>query len=101
MNFRSAQAVRLDGVADPDVLGFAADEGRILVSHDFQTMPKHFRQFTQHRRSPGVLLVMQDLPVGEAIETLLPIWEASEAAEWANRLSLLPSLVTVAIGGPA
>ena len=67
LNFRSAQAARLDGVPDPEVLAFAADEGRILVSHDFQTMPKHFRQFTQRRRSPGVLLVRQDLRVGEAI----------------------------------
>lgn len=99
MNFRSAQAARLDGVPDPDVLGFAADEGRILVSHDFQTMPKHFRRFTQHRRSsPGVLLVRQDLPASEAVETLVPIWEASEAVEWANRLCLFPSLVAAAIG---
>ena len=78
IDFRSAQAARLDRVPDPEVLALAADEGRILVSHDFQTMPKYFRQFTQGRRSPGVLLVRQDLPVGEAIETLLLIWEASE-----------------------
>jgi len=81
MNFRSAQAARLDGVPDPEVLAVAADEGRILVSHDFQTIPKHFRQFTQRRRSPGALLVRQDLPVAEAIENLLLIWEASEADE--------------------
>jgi hypothetical protein len=64
MNFRSAQAAGLDGVEDPDVLAFAADEGRILVSHDF--------------RSPGVLLIRQDLPAGQAVESLLLIWEASE-----------------------
>ena len=101
MNFRSAQSARLDGIPDPEVLAFAADQGRILVSHDFQTMPKHFRQFTQGRRSPGVLLVGQDLPVGEAIKTLLLIWEASEADEWVNRLCLVPSLVTIAIRGSA
>jgi hypothetical protein len=98
VNFRSAQAARLDGVLDSDVLAFATDEGRILVSHDFQTMPKYFREFSQGRRSPGVLLVRQDLPVGEAIETLLLISEASEADEWVNRLCLAPTLVTVAIG---
>ena len=27
MNFRSAQAARLDGLPDPEVLAFAADEG--------------------------------------------------------------------------
>ena len=98
MNFRSAKSARLDGVSDREVLAFAADEGRILVSHDFQTMPKYFRQFTNGRRSPGVVLIRQDLPVGEAIETLLLIWEASDADEWVNRLCLSPSLVTIAIG---
>ncbi len=99
MNFRSAQAARLDGVPDPEVLALAADDGRILVSHDFETLPRHFRIFAQDRRSPGVLLVRQDLPVGEAIETLLLIWEASEADEWVNRLCLVPSLATIAVGG--
>jgi len=88
MNFRSAQAARLDSVPDTEVPAFAAEEGRILVSHDFQTMPGHFRQSTRGRRSPGLLLVRQDLPVGEAIETLLLIWEASEEDEWVNRLCL-------------
>ena len=101
MSFRTAQAARLDGVPDSEVLAFAADERRILVSHDFQTMPAHFRQFTKSRPSPGVLLVRQDLPVGEAIDTLLLIWEASEADEWVNRLCLVPSLITIAIGASA
>ena len=30
LNFRSAQAARLDGVPDPEVLALSADEGRIL-----------------------------------------------------------------------
>jgi len=75
MDFRSAQASRLDSVLDPDVLALAAEEERILVSHDFQTMPRHFRRFSRDRRSPGVLLIRQELPVGEAVESLVPIWE--------------------------
>ena len=98
VDFYSAQAARLDGVPDPEVLAFSADAGRILVSHDFQTIPRHFQQFTRDRRSPGVLLVRQDLPVGKAVETLLLIWEASEPDEWINRICLLPGLVTIAIG---
>jgi hypothetical protein len=81
IDFNSAQAARFDGVPDPEVLAFLADAGRILVSHDFQTIPGHFQQFTRGRRSPGVLLVRQDLPVGRAVETLLLIWEASEPDE--------------------
>lgn len=99
LSFRSAQAARLDEVPDPDVLALAAREGRILVSHDFQTMPRHFREFTQHRHSPGVLLIRQDLPVREAVQSLLLIWEASERDEWENRVCLVPSLVTIAASG--
>lgn len=101
MNFRTAQAARLDGVPDCEVLAVSADEGRILVSHDFETMPTHFRRFTKSRRSPGVLLIRQDLAIGKAIENLLLIWEVSEADEWVNRLCLVPSLVTIATGGTA
>ena len=39
MDFLSANQARR--VPDPMVLAFAAKEGRILVSHDFQTMPRH------------------------------------------------------------
>lgn len=81
------------------MLALSAESGRILVSYDFQTMPRHFSEFTQYRRSPGVFLLRQDLPVGEAVATLLLIWEASEADEWINRLCLLPALVTIAVAG--
>lgn len=98
IDFRTAHAARLDGVSDPDVLAIAAEGGRILVSHDFETMPRHFRRFTGTRRSPGIFLISQDLPVGDAIESLLLIWEFSESDEWENRLCLIPSLVTIGIG---
>ena len=98
IDFRSAQSARLDDVPDPEVLAMAAREGRILVSHDFQTMPDHFRQFAQHQGSPGVLLIRQDMPVGAAIDSLLLIWEATEPDEWKDRLCLVPSLVTIALG---
>ena len=81
------------------MLTFSADAGRVLGSHDVQTIPRHFQQFTRDRLSPGVLLVRQDLPVGKAVETLLLIWEASEADEWVDRICLLPSLVAIAVGG--
>ena len=78
----------------------AAQEGRILVSHDFQTMPSNFRRFTRRQRSPGVLSIRQDLPVGDAVDSLLLIWEASEPDEWENRLCLAPNLVAIAVGQP-
>jgi hypothetical protein len=99
IDFRSAQTAKLENVPDPQVLASTADDGCILISHDFQTMPAHFRQFILNRTCPGVFLIRQDLPVSHAIESLLLIWEASEPGDWANRLCLIPSLVTIAIGG--
>jgi Domain of unknown function (DUF5615) len=91
MDFLSANEANLEGVPDPKVLALAADQDRILVSHDFQTMPQHFGDFLQARgSSPGVLLVPQYLPIGEAIEELVLIWSASDAEEWENRILKIP-----------
>ena len=81
----------LEGVPDPEVLALAAGQDRILVSHDFQTMPRHFGDFLEAgNSSPGVLLVSQRLPVGDAIEELVLIWAASDADEWQNRILKIP-----------
>ena len=91
MDFLSANKANLEGVPDPKVLALAAEEDRILVSHDFQTMPHHFGDFLQARgSSPGVLLVPQYLPTGEAIEERVLIWGASDAEEWENRIVRIP-----------
>jgi hypothetical protein len=91
IDFQSASAARLDGVPDLEVLGFAAAQGRILVSHDENSMPGHFRDFLGNgRRSPGVLMVPQETPTGRVIESILLIWIASEASEWMDRIVWLP-----------
>ncbi|MGO9256867.1 MAG: DUF5615 family PIN-like protein [Bryobacteraceae bacterium] len=91
MDFLSANEANLHRVPDPQVLALAAQEDRILVTHDFRTMPRHFGDFLQSRgSSPGVLLVPQYLPIGEAIEELLLIWGASEPEEWRNRIVRIP-----------
>ncbi len=92
IDFRSAPTSELE------ILALAAQEGRILISHDFQTMPARFKKFTETQRSPGVLLIAQDLPVGQAVERLLLMWEVSKPQDWENRLCLIPSLVTVLPG---
>jgi len=91
MDFLPANDANLAGVPDPDVLAIAAEQERILVSHDFRTMPHHFADFLRaHGSSPGLILVPQHLSIGEAVEELLLIWGASEADEWKNRIDTLP-----------
>ena len=90
VDFRTAQEAGLSGLDDEGVLAFGASEGRILVSHDRQTMPQHFGEFIQGHTSPGLLIVSQYLPVSAAAEELLLIWFASEADEWTNQIASLP-----------
>lgn len=91
MDFLPASDADLAGVSDPDVLALAAEQDRILVSHDFQTMPRHFADFLHTRgASPGLILIPQYLPIGEAIDELVLIWGASDADEWQNRIQTIP-----------
>ena len=90
VDFLSANAIPLEGVNDDEVLALAAQEGRILVTHDLQTMPSHFARFVAHSQSPGVILISQKTSVADAIESLLLVWLASEPSEWVNRICRLP-----------
>jgi hypothetical protein len=72
------------------VLSIAAESGRILVSHDRKTMPRHFKRFREGRSTPGLIILSQDLEIGLAIEDLLLIWVATEAEEWVDHIGFVP-----------
>jgi Ser/Thr protein kinase RdoA (MazF antagonist) len=42
LDFQTAAAAGLAGLRDPAVLTRAARDGRVLVTHDQKTMPRHF-----------------------------------------------------------
>ena len=90
IDFQTAHAAGLVGLSDPEVLARAADAGRVWVTHDRKTMPKHFAEFIGHSTSHGVIIIPQKLPIRAAREDLLLIWTASEAEEWHNRIQVLP-----------
>ena len=90
VDFQSAAQSGLAGLSDLEVLAGAAQEGRLLVSHDETTMPRHFAEFINSRESTGLLIVSQALSHSVVVEELHLIWAASEAEEWINRISYLP-----------
>lgn len=90
IDFQTAHMAGLSALDDSFVLRLAADQGRILVSHDRKTMPAHFGRFVVSQQSPGLLIVSRKLPVAQVAEELFLIWAASEAQEWINRLRSLP-----------
>jgi len=99
MDFASAADSSLEGVQDPDVLERAANERRILVTHDRRTMSGHFRACLESGLpSPGVLIVPQFAPIGPVVEAIVLIWPASEPEEWRDQIHHVPTLVRHVFG---
>ena len=90
IDFQTANLANLSSMNDIDVLFLASQEGRVLVSHDQRTMPRHFAEFVITQQSTGVIIVLQSLPVSEVINQLITIWKLSQAEDWINRIAYLP-----------
>jgi Domain of unknown function (DUF5615) len=90
LDFQTSNVSNLTGLTDLEVLNFVAQEGRVLVSHDKRTMPRYFAEFAATQTSSGVIIVLQSFSIGEAINHLIKIWQASEAEDWVNRIAYLP-----------
>lgn len=90
VDFQTAPTLGLHGLSDPEVLALAAEQGRVLVSHDRRTLPNHFRQFIASRTSPGVIIVSRKLSIGRTAELLYILWAASDSEEYVNIVYDLP-----------
>lgn len=90
VDFQTASTAGLEGLKDLEVLSIAAQQVRILVSHDRRTMPSAFAEFIIGNHSSGVIIVSRKVPVEVVIEELLLIWAVSSAEEWVNRIAKLP-----------
>ena len=77
--------------SDADVLRFAAENGWLVVSHDVNTMAAEaFDRAMSGQTMRGLFLTHQRDPVAAVIESLLLIWAASDAEEWAGQVCFLP-----------
>lgn len=87
------QDVGLSGADDPTVLEWAAQEGRILLTHDVQTITRYaYERVENHQPMPGVFEVGRNVPVGLAIEDILLLAECSLKGEWEGQVRYLPLL---------
>ena len=64
--------VGLAAAPDATILEWAAAHGRILLTHDRRTIP-HFARFrvVSGQAMPGVFLVSDNMPTGQAIDEIL------------------------------
>ena len=85
------QDVGLRGADDPSVLAWAANEHRLLLTHDATTVTKHvYARIRDGQPSPGVVEVSLSVPVGQAIQDLLLLVECSLDDEWNDQVVYLP-----------
>src|SRR5947208_9740819 len=81
------QDVGLGGAEDPDILAWAAENDRIVLTHDYATMADFaYERVAAGEGMPGVFLLNDRFPVGHAIDEILLTNACSEHAEWRVRV---------------
>lgn len=81
----------LSGADDPTVLEWAAQEGRVLLTHDASTLTHYaYARVATGKPMPGVFEVPRTVPIGVAIEDILLLAECSLEGEWEGQVRYLP-----------
>ncbi|MFO7539248.1 MAG: DUF5615 family PIN-like protein [Chloroflexota bacterium] len=76
---------------DPTVLAWAAQEQRILLTHDIRTMAGYgFTRIEQGLPMPGLFQVEQSASIGQVIEDILLLALCSLEGEWEGQIRYLP-----------
>jgi hypothetical protein len=85
------QDAGLAGADDPVVLAWAAEQGRVLLTHDVTTITQHaYARVLAAQLMPGVFEISRTIPIGQVIDDLLLIAECSFDGEWEGQVRYLP-----------
>ena len=87
----SVQDVGLIGAEDPEVLAWAADDRRIVLTHDRATMADFaYERVAAGQEMPGVFILNDRMPIGQAIQEILLMNACSDQLEWNGRAVHVP-----------
>jgi predicted nuclease of predicted toxin-antitoxin system len=76
---------------DPTVLEWAAENERILLTHDISTMPKYaYERIEAGEPMPGIIVVNPKASMGDVIEDILLVLAVSEEEEFKGQVVYLP-----------
>ena len=85
------QDVGLTHAPDPVVLEWAAQENRVLLTHDRNTITKFaYQRVIQEKPMPGVIEVDRSVPIKIAIDDILLLAVASDSGQWEGQIVYLP-----------
>ncbi|MFQ5851702.1 MAG: DUF5615 family PIN-like protein [Candidatus Binatia bacterium] len=91
LNIVRLQDVGLSGADDPAVLEWAAQVGRVLLTHDASTITHYaYERARAGKPMPGVFESSRDVPIGQVIEDILLLVEYSLEGEWEGQVRYLP-----------
>jgi len=91
LNIVRVQDAGLSGADDSAVLEWAAQQGRVIFTHDASTMTRHaYERARTGKPMPGVFEVNREVPIAQAIEDILLLAECSMEGEWEGQVRYLP-----------
>lgn len=91
LNLARVQDLGLSGLDDPTLLQWAAEQGRILVTHDVQTVTRFaYERVEAGLLMPGVIEVISSAPIGPVLEELALVVECYEDGDLEGQVIYLP-----------
>ena len=86
-----AQDVGLSGADDPTVLEWAAQNQRVLLTHDVSTVTRYaYDRVREAKAMPGVFEVTRKVSLSVVIEEIVLLAECSVEGEWEGQVRYLP-----------
>ena len=85
------QDAGLRSVDDPSILEWAAQNDRIVLTHDVSTMTRYaYDRVACGKPMPGVFEIASNVPIGIAIDEIVLIAECSLDGEWEGQVRYIP-----------
>ena len=76
---------------DPEILAWCERHAFILITNNRKSMPSHLENhLAQGRHAPGIFVLNAEMGIGETIDELLLIWNASDEQEYRDNIWFLP-----------
>lgn len=64
LDVMTAHHAGLSNASDPEVLAWAAEQGRVVVTHDRRTMPYHATsRIASEEKLAGLIVISRQLPI--------------------------------------
>lgn len=76
---------------DPDLLDWAANENRVILTHDVKTFPVFaYEKMSKGEKMCGVIVVSNQMAIGDAIDDLELVILGNFENEWENNVTRIP-----------